>query len=114
MVIREETEDNYDKFTIVDVLLNRQIGSTYNEINFINEIVKKLDILKESKMSKPRKGERIESIIEEYYDKHGASCHFFLQKRLNEYVTMKYTFELGVIQEILGKQMRKCGCSVNN
>lgn len=98
---------------MVDIIMNRNIGETFMQETFVMEIVKKLDIIKNSKYTKTTKQEKVESIISDYYDKHGARCHFFLQKRLLEYVTNKH-FVLGEINEVLGKQMRKCGCDINN
>jgi hypothetical protein len=94
----------------IDVMLCKPLGSTAKERDWTREIVEKLDKIKNSNKSKPKKKEAIEEVISEYFDEHGAQCHFFLQKRLHDYVTMKCEFGLGEIHEVLGKQMMKCGC----
>lgn len=99
---------------IIDILLNKPIGSTKATHDFATKIIIELDFIKESKKTTTFKKEAVEKIITKYYNKHGAECHFFLQKHLHNYVTKKREFEKGVLNEILGKQMLKCGCECNN
>lgn len=89
------------------------IGVIDKDITFSLLVVNKLNIIKDKKTQKYKKKLDVEKIIIEHFNEHGAKCHFYLQKTLLDYVIHPENFERGVIHEIVGKQMRKCGCHID-
>jgi hypothetical protein len=104
----ELTEENC--LNIIDIFHGNPIGHLNSTMLFSRQVVEDLDKIKNNSWKRVR----IQKLIIKYFDKHGASCHFWLEKTFNKYISKKETFGLGVIHEIVGKQMKKCGCECNN